>query len=314
MGKDAEIHGVLVVDKPMGPTSHDVVAWARRALGTRAVGHAGTLDPMATGVLVLAIGEGTKLVPYLTLDEKEYELELVLGSETDTLDAQGEVVETAPVPALDEARVRSVLDGFLGPQEQRPPAYSAIKVDGVALHKRARRGEDVQAPLRQVTVHALALRSLAPLALTVRASKGYYVRSFGRDFARALGSVGHLAALRRIASGPFRIDDAVSGELLLAARQDPARRPEVIARVLPLIEAVRTFRCVSLDAQNEAHARAGRLVRPVPAGLEEADVVAMIGTRGDLVAIGERRGDGLAVRRGFRSLSVDEDGTADQSG
>ena len=218
------------------------------------------------------------------------------------------------MPALDEACVRTALEAFVGPQEQRPPAYSAIKVDGVALHKRARRGEDVEAPLRQVTVHALTLESLSPLAIRVRASKGYYVRSFGRDLARALGTVGHLGALRRIASGPFRIDDAVPGELLSAARQDPSRRPEVVSRVLSLEAAVRSFRRVSLDAEGEAHARAGRLVRPAPEDLEEGGIVAMMGVRGDLVAIAERRGDALAVRRGFRAFAVDEGASPDQSG
>ena len=299
------MHGVLVVDKPEGPTSHDVVAWARRALGTRAVGHAGTLDPMATGALVLAIGEGTKLVPYLTLDEKEYDFELVLGSETDTLDAQGAVVAEAEVPALDEETVRRVASGFVGPQQQRPPAYSAIKVDGVALHRRARRGEAVEAPLRAVTVHALRLRSLAPLAFSVRASKGFYVRSLGRDLARALGTVGHLGALRRTASGPFRVQDALPGALLSAARGDEALRPSVRARVMPLEQAVLGMPRTTLDAHGAADARAGRAVRPVPASLEDGAVVAMLGPAGELVAIGERRGDALAVRRGFRTFAVD---------
>ena len=305
MGRDAEVHGVLVVDKPKGPTSHDVVAWARRALHTRAVGHAGTLDPMATGVLVLAIGEATKLVPYLTLDEKAYEFELVLGAETDTLDAEGEVTERAEVPALDEKTVRDALARFVGPQEQRPPIYSAIKVDGVALHKRARRGDVVEAPMRSVTVHDLSLRSLAPLAFGVRASKGFYVRSLGRDLARALGTVGHLGALRRVASGPFGLETAVPGDMLQKARQDAELGAEIARRVLSLETAVGSFHRVSLDARTEADARAGRLVRPAP-DLEEGAFVAMLGVGGDLVAIGERRGDALAVRRGFRAFTVDD--------
>lgn len=305
MGKDADVHGVLVVDKPRGPTSHDVVAWARRALETRAVGHAGTLDPMATGVLVLAIGEGTKLVPYLTLDEKEYDFELSLGRETDTLDAEGSVTAEAPVPALDEASLRVAIASFLGPQQQRPPVYSAIKVDGVALHKRARRGDEVQAPMREVTVHAFALCSIEPLAFRVRASKGFYVRSLGRDFARAIGTVGHLTALRRIASGPFRIEQSVSGDALNAARADASLRPSLAARVLPLETAIASFPSVTLDAQGEKDARAGRLTRPV-SDVGGAAVVAMLSPSGKLVAIGERRGDALAVRRGFRSFAVDE--------
>lgn len=305
-GAPEGVHGVLVVDKPLGPTSHDVVAWARRALGTRAVGHTGTLDPMATGVLVMAVGEGTKLVPYLTSDEKAYDFELALGAETDTLDAQGAVVAEAPVPALDEAVVRAAIARFVGPQQQRPPAYSAIKVDGVALHARARRGEAVEAPLREVTVHALELRSLAPLRLHVRASKGFYVRSLGRDLARALGTLGHLTALRRVASGAFRIEQAVSGEALAAARADASLRPAIRARVLSLESAVEGgFVRLVLDAQGEADARVGKLVR-APLEVAEGTLVAMISTAGRLVAIGERRGDAFAVRRGFRAFPVDD--------
>lgn len=297
--------GVLVVDKPAGPTSHDVVAWARRALGTRAVGHAGTLDPMATGVLVLAVGEGTKLVPYLTLDEKEYAFELGLGRETDTLDAQGEVVAEAPVPLLDEAQVRATLSTFLGEQAQRPPAFSAIKVDGVALHRRARRGEAVDVPTRNVTVYALELRSLDPLAFRVRASKGFYVRSLGRDLARALGTVGHVTALRRVASGPFGLDQAVSGELLSKARKDESLRPMLASRLLSLETAAASFPQLRLDAQGEADARVGKLVHH-PLDVPEGAVVAMISPGGALVAIGERRGDAFGVRRGFRSIAVDD--------
>jgi len=195
----------------------------------------------------------------------------------------------------------------VGAQTQRPPAYSAIKVDGVPLHRRARRGDEVEAPLRDVTVHALALRSFSAtsLALTVRASKGFYVRSLGRDLAHALGTVGHLAALRRTASGAFRLADAVDGDALLAARQDETRRPPIVSRVLGLEAAIGALRSVTLDAAAEADARAGRLVRAVPDDVDVGATVALLGRGGRLVAIGERRADGIAVRRGFRSFAVD---------
>ena len=305
MTRDSNVHGVLIVDKPSGPTSHDVVAWARRALGTRAVGHAGTLDPMATGVLVLAIGEGTKLVPYLTLDDKAYEFELALGTETDTLDAQGTVVASQAVPTLDAAMLERALAGFVGEQDQRPPVFSAIKVEGEALHRRARRGEHVEAPMRRVTVHSLELRSVSPLVLRVHASKGFFVRSLGRDIARAISTVGHVTVLRRLASGSFRVEDAIPGESLRAARDDDALRPSLLRRVLPLRAALASLPSVTLDAVAESDARAGRLVRIAAEGLE-GTVVAMLDARGGLVAIGERRGDALAVRRGFRSLPVDD--------
>jgi tRNA pseudouridine55 synthase len=300
---DREPSGLLIVDKPSGPTSHDVVAWVRRALGTRAVGHAGTLDPTATGVLVIAIGEGTKLIPYLTLDDKEYEFDLALGAETDTLDAAGTMVETAPVPELDAAMIDAALARFRGEQDQRAPAYSAIKVGGVALHRRARRGEAVEAPTRRVMVHALDRLSIAPLSLRVHASKGFYVRSLGRDLARALGTVGHVTRLRRLASGPFRVTEAVDGAVVSAARTDPAAREQLRARLLPIEQGLRGLPIVMLDERGEADARAGRLVRVA----NTADgVVALVSSCGALVAIGERRDDAIAVRRGFRPHRVDD--------
>lgn len=298
------VSGVLVVDKPRGPTSHDVVFWARRALGTREIGHAGTLDPMATGVLVLAAGEATKLVPYLTADDKTYELELALGTETDTLDAEGTAVETAPVPPLTEARLREIASRFVGPQEQRVPAFSAVKVGGEALYAKARRGEHVEAPVRSVTVHALELVTLAPLVLRVRASKGFFVRSLGRDLARALGTVGHLAALRRLESGPFSLADAVSGEALLAARADEALRPALLARLRSLEQAAGAMPRLVLDDRAEADARAGRLVR-VESTVAAGECVALLSATGSLVAIGEKRDEGIKVRRGFRPARVD---------
>lgn len=295
-------HGVLVVDKPKGPTSHDVVQWARRALATRAVGHAGTLDPMATGVLVLAIGEGTKLVPYLTADDKEYEAELALGVATDTLDAEGAQTETAPVPELDAETVSAVLARFLGRAMQRPPAYSAIKVDGVPLHERARRGEVVEAKEREVEVREIELLGLGPSSIRfrVRSSKGFYVRSLGRDIALALGTVGHLVALRRTASGPFLISSALDGETLRRAREGDAEAREAArAAVMGLEEAVRGLPRVVLDDAAEAHARAGRRIRDFDASLAQAVPLALVSAHGGLVAVGERLEDELVVRRGF---------------
>ncbi len=295
----SDVHGVLVVDKPRGPTSHDVVAWARRALGTRSIGHAGTLDPMATGVLVLAVGEGTKLVRWLTADDKAYVATLALGAETDTLDAEGEVVERAEVPPLDDAEVQRIAAGFLGVGLQQPPVYSAIRVDGQRLHEAARRGEDVEVPEREVRLDALEVSREAPdrLELELSCAKGFYVRSLGRDLARALGTVGHLVALRRTASGPFTLADALDGEVLRAAREDDDARRRVRGAMLPLLDACRAMPRIALDPRQVADARHGRpIAQPPP---EAGGPYALLDGDGALIAIGDRAGDGLRVVRGL---------------
>ncbi|HEY8428393.1 MAG TPA: tRNA pseudouridine(55) synthase TruB, partial [Sandaracinaceae bacterium] len=313
LGVDAQVpscvHGVLVVDKPRGPTSHDVVAKVRRALGTREVGHAGTLDPMATGVLVVAIGEGTKLVRWLTADDKVYRASVALGAETDTLDAEGAIVERAPVPELVPERVHRALASFRGTIVQRPPAFSAIKVAGRALHERARRGEVVDVPEREVTVRRLELVELAEdrLELELEVSKGFYVRSLARDLARALGTRGHLAALRRLRSGPFTLEGALEGEVLdrAAARDERARR-EVAASVRSLADACAAMPRVILVGRGVDDARHGRPIRREHARGAEAlapgaEPIALMDEAGELVAIGAARGPRLHVIRGLRA-------------
>lgn len=207
------IHGVVVVDKPTGPTSHDLVAAARRHFGTRRVGHAGTLDPMATGVLVLLLGEATKLSSHLTRDVKTYEAVVAFGSSTTTLDAQGTVTRRRALTAgwLSEETLAKALQAELERELQIPPAVSAIKVGGTAAHARVRRGEDVELAPRDVRLHELRLLRWDDQQLTVEltVSKGYYVRAFARDLGDALGVPAHLAALRRTRSSPFTLAQAV---------------------------------------------------------------------------------------------------------
>jgi tRNA pseudouridine55 synthase len=222
--KLAPVDGLLVVDKPIGPTSHDVVQWARRVLGTSQVGHTGTLDPMASGVLVLGVGQGTKLMPHLGAEDKRYEATLRLGRGTRTLDAEGEVLERVRVPeGLTLERVREVAATFVGTLSQQAPDVSAIKVGGRALHERVRAGETVDAPFRDVVCHALEVHALSrsddpegalDVTLALHTGKGYYVRSLGRDLALALGTVGHLVQLRRTRNGAFDVEGALDGALL----------------------------------------------------------------------------------------------------
>ncbi len=306
------VHGILVVDKPRGPTSHDVVARVRRALGTRAVGHAGTLDPMATGVLVLAVGEGTKLVSHLTGQDKEYEATVALGAETDTLDAEGAVVQEEPVPsALDRTAVERVAARFVGCFPQRAPAVSAIKVGGRALHRRVRAGEAVEAPVRQVEVRRLEIREVTEgrIALRVECAKGFYVRALARDLARALGTVGHLTELRRTRSGAFGLDRAVSWETVVsAASGDAGAREELEGWLIGLREAWADAPVAEVDEAGLADARHGRPVAAdrIRGGMPEAagDEIVAIVHAGRLVALARPQGDRLRVVRGIRESVV----------
>jgi tRNA pseudouridine55 synthase len=314
--------GVLVFDKPRGPTSHDVVARVRRALGTRdgtgadarrgrrlAVGHAGTLDPMATGVLVVAVGEATKLLPWLTAHDKAYEATVALGVETDTLDALGRETRRAPVSAQLRAALarsrgamvarvlRDALDRERARTTQVPPAFSAIRHGGERAYARARRGETPELAPRGVVVHRLELIACSEeppwLTLAVEVGKGYYVRSLARDLAEALGTAGHLTALRRTRSGPFLVDEAIAPETPddeLAARLHSTAR--AAARALPVAQ---------LTPDGVRDARRGRRVRAedIDATVRGAPC-AWLDDRGELVAVGEVDDQGCGrVLRGF---------------
>lgn len=241
-----DVDGVLVVDKPEGPTSHDVVQTVRRGAGQSRVGHTGTLDPAATGVLVVCLGRATKLVRFLQAGRKTYAARMVLGVETDSQDAHGEVVARHDASHVDERTVCEVLTRFQGELEQLPPMVSALKVDGERLHEKARRGETVDRELRRITVHDLVLDGFAPgstpeASFLVTCSPGTYVRTLAHDVGRELGVGGSLIALRRLANGPFVTDEAHTPDEIVAAGPQglgellltPA---EAVARVLPTVE------------------------------------------------------------------------------
>ena len=299
------MNGILIVDKPAGCTSHDVVQRVRKALRQRSVGHAGTLDPLATGVLVVAVGEGTKLVSHLQSDDKRYEVTIALGAETDSLDADGEITETADVPPLDAATVEQALQPFVGRHPQEAPKLSAIKVDGTPLHRRMRRGEDVEAPVREVELYDAAVAEVSQdaLRLSVHCGKGFYVRSLARDLARALGTLGHVKVLRRTASGAFSIDDGLYGDQMTA---------EAIAeRLIPLKEACGALTRVELTDEGVGHARHGRPIGPdvvVGDAWQEASPeqsLALFAPDGEPVALGRRLEDGIRVVRGFTTTAPD---------
>lgn len=251
--------GLVVVDKPGGATSHDVVARVRRLAGTRKVGHAGTLDPMATGVLVLGVNRATRLLGHLMLTEKAYDATIRLGVATSTDDAEGEVLTTEATDGLTEEAVRGALAAFRGEIAQVPTAVSAIKVDGRRAYARVRAGEEVALAARPVTVHELLVHEVAlpDVRLSLRCSSGTYVRAIARDLGAALGVGGHLIALRRTAVGPF---DLTAARTLEELAEDVA--------MVPIAEAARAaFPAVELDDEQAAHVRVGRaleLTLPAP--------------------------------------------------
>ncbi|HEY5954144.1 MAG TPA: tRNA pseudouridine(55) synthase TruB [Terrimicrobiaceae bacterium] len=226
-----EIDGVLLVDKARGMTSHDVVAITRRALGTKKVGHCGTLDPLATGLLLITIGRGTKIQDLLMSEDKEYAGTIRLGEVTDSQDADGQIIETNPVPALSREQVQQAFDKFRGDFYQTPPMVSAIKKNGVPLYKLARQGKEIEREPRFVRVYAQEVREirLPEIDFLVVCSKGFYVRTYAHDIGRELGCGAHLSALRRTKSGRFSVENAVSVDDLKALP-----RAELVNRILSL--------------------------------------------------------------------------------
>jgi tRNA pseudouridine55 synthase len=230
-----ELEGVLLVDKPTDHTSHDVVARLRGKLHMRKVGHAGTLDPMATGLLIILLGKATRVSQYLISLDKDYEGTIELGKTTDSQDADGRVMETRPVPPLSEADVRTAMQTFLGDQYQTPPMYSAIKIDGVALYKMARKGEEVEREPRFIRIKAWDLLRFASPHIDFRlsCSKGTYVRTLAHDLGNKLGCGAHLSALRRTATDRFNVAQALTMEQIEALSL-----PEIERRLIPVHQAV----------------------------------------------------------------------------
>lgn len=240
-------HGLLLLDKPTGITSHDLVGRVRRGLHTRKVGHAGTLDPAATGLMLVGVGDATRLLTYLVADEKEYETTVRLGIATDTEDADGEVTSVSPAEQVDGitiALVHDAADRFVGPIDQVPSAVSAIKVDGKRAYQRVRDGEEVELAARRITVHELKVLRLAhgevgghrvaDLDLRVRCSAGTYIRALGRDLGNALGVGAHLSSLRRASIGSFHVREAVA----LVAQRPERESAEATAEAAQLRDAL----------------------------------------------------------------------------
>lgn len=247
-------HGFLLLDKPQGPTSHGLVAMTRKALGTRKIGHAGTLDPMATGLMILGVGGATRLLTHITGADKDYEATVRFGATTTTEDAEGHITATAPQAAIDaitEARITEAMRALTGRIMQIPSAVSAIRVDGVRAHKRVRDGEQVELAPREIEVSSLRLRAIMPAPgaehpaldaqISVSCSSGTYVRALARDLGNALGTGAHLTRLRRTRVGPFRITEATpvhAGQPAPPGLHERLMTPaEAAGRLFPVLRA-----------------------------------------------------------------------------
>ena len=274
--------GVLVIDKPWGPTSFDVVRQVRSLLKLKKVGHTGTLDPMATGVLPLCLGEATKVAGFITEGDKAYDATVRLGAETDTQDAEGQVTARSPVPPLTPALLESALARFRGSFDQMPPMYSAVKVGGKRLYDLARAGEEVERAARHITVYELVLRDFSAdrLQLSVRCSKGFFVRTLAFDLGRALGCGAHLEALRRTHSGPFTLAQALPLADLPALAREGALAPRLVTMSDALVE-LPEVRVGAAEAQRVSHG----VPVEVPAGLPGR--VRVMGPDGALLAVAE---------------------------
>lgn len=278
--------GLLVVDKPVGPTSHQVVSLIRRGTGIRKVGHAGTLDPRASGVLILCLGAATRLSEYLSTSSKQYEAVVRFGSATRTYDSEGEVLyETGESPTKRE--ITKYLPEFMGEIEQVPPPFSAIKVKGKKAYELARDGEDVELEARQVTISKLEIGSYRPpdLSLLIECSAGTYIRSLAHDLGKRMGTGAYLAGLRRTKAGPFKIEDATP----LAMLEVGFIAENWEQYVIPAAEALPEFPIVNVSGEKLKQLRNGHRIEaePVSEGLARA-----IDPDGELVAVIEAVEDG----------------------
>jgi len=296
------MNGVIIVDKPRGPTSFDVVAAVRKATGVQRVGHAGTLDPMATGVLPVCVGEATKLVPFLMAGDKVYEAEACLGVTTDTLDATGTVLAERDATQVTQEAVETVLRSFVGVIRQVPPMHSAIRKDGKRLYELAREGKEVDREARDVRITEARLDSFVPGArplvrFTIGCGKGTYIRSLAEELGERLGVGAHLTALRRTRVGGFAIEGAVPLEAL-----GPT------TRCASLVEALGDLPTLSLTDKQAKDVRDGKMKvigdLPVPDATEEGGYVRLLRPDGSLLAVSELAGGRLRLCRVF-ALTID---------
>jgi len=295
--KGRAIDGVLLLDKDTGQSSNHALQRVKRLFGAAKAGHTGSLDPLATGMLPVCLGEATKVSSFLLDADKHYRVVAALGSRTATADSDGEIVETVPIPPLTEMQVREVLTGFIGDIEQIPPMYSALKHQGRRLYELARAGEEVERKPRQVRIFALELEALDAMSMTlsVRCSKGTYVRTLVEDIAAAFGTLGHVTVLRRLGVGPYeKLPMYTQAEL--EAAYDAGGHAALDALLLPVDSAVADWPVVRLDTDMSFYVRRGQAVL-VPRAPTEGRV-RLYSDAGEFLGIGEVADDGrIAPKR-----------------
>lgn len=255
----ANLAGFFNIDKPYGITSHDVVSKVRRGIGMKKVGHAGTLDPLATGVLVVCVGSATRLSDYVMHTHKRYQAHVILGVATTTYDAEGEITAKTPAEHITEADIEAQLPQFIGTIQQIPPIYSAIKKGGKKLYELARAGETVEIEPRTVTIHQLHITdwSNTGFMLDIVCEAGTYIRSLAHDLGSVLGVGAHLGGLRRTASGAFHVEEALNLEKVI---QDGTWEQHLI----PPVDGLAHLPAINLDAENSEHIRQGRRAEITP--------------------------------------------------
>ena len=284
------LHGILLVDKEQGWTSHDVVAKARGLTHQRKIGHTGTLDPMATGLLVLCLGDATRFVEYMTGHDKRYDAAMVLGATTDTDDAEGTVISRRPVPSLDPATLRQLEQQFTGILSQRPPAFSAVKVGGQRAYAAARAGRQLELAERPVTVHAIQLEQADAdqLQMTVHCGSGTYIRSLARDIGAALGCGGHVTALRRMSAGRFDVAAAVTIDTVAKACSEDWFED----LLLSADEGVADTDAAIITIDHGEEFRQGRAIRYAETALETPEPIRIYDGAGSFLGIGRCTAEG----------------------
>lgn len=299
MVKRERLEGALLIDKPPGPTSHDIVNEARRILRTKRIGHTGTLDPFATGLLVLLLGPATRLAEYLKDYEKTYRGVVRLGVKTDTDDVTGTVIEEKTVPGLSAQSIENEMERFRGKLSQKVPAYSAVKVSGERLYRRARRGAEVNAPTREIEIYSLLLieYNRPDLVFEVTCSSGTYVRALARDIGEALGYGAHLAALTRTAAGPHELSDSITMDELKTGDGGAWREKNAYIKTAELLPDFPTVIITREDAICVIH---GKEITLAPADKDDGALIKLV-LDGKLAAIGRVNGDSVRPVKVFIS-------------
>jgi tRNA pseudouridine55 synthase len=281
--------GFLVIDKPEGVTSHEVVQLVRRRLEIRKVGHLGTLDPLATGVLPLAVGKATRLIQFLKDSEKNYEGTICLGIATDTYDREGQILARNDVPELTAERLQTLAIELLGSQSQIPPAFSAKKIGGVPAYRLARRGKPVEMAPQEILIRRLELskRSGSEIDFRIWCSAGTYVRSFASDFGKRLGCGAHLSRLRRISSGVFSLSQAINSEVVAAVETK-----FLIERLIPASEVLKSVPVLEVDLKTKESLAHGRpFIWTLPQGISARPASLCVFFEGELIGLVEPLGE-----------------------